>query len=228
MAVTIEVPGLKKEPVIKTAFARLRAIDKQFSPYKKNSELSKYNRGELTELTLSPEMKFILHACRRAEEKTDGYFSAWYGGDFDPNGYVKGWAIAEAGKVIEEYGHKTYCIYAGGDILARSAGKKIWKIGIQNPKNKSKILGKINGDNFAVATSGTYERGTHITNPKTGEPAKELLSLTVIGPDIIKADILSTAGFAMGEKGISFINRQEGYTALTVSREVVSNNISAR
>ena len=218
MAVIIEVPGLKKESVIKTAFARLRAIDKQFSPYKKNSELSKYNRGELTELTLSPEVKFILHACRRAEEKTDGYFSAWYGGDFDPSGYVKGWAIAEAGKILEDRGYKTYCIYAGGDILARSAGKKIWKVGIQNPKNKSKILGKISGDNFAVATSGTYERGRHITNPKTNKPANELLSLTVVGPDIITADVLSTAAFAMGKQGIAFINKMPGYKCIAVSK----------
>jgi len=228
MAVTIEVPQLKNESVVKAAFDRLRAIDRQFSPYKKNSELSKYNRGELNELTLSPEMKFILHACRRAEEKTDGYFSAWYGDSCDPSGYVKGWAIAEAGRVLESKGQKTYSIYAGGDILCRSSSDKIWKIGIQDPTDKQRILNKLSISNGAVATSGNYERGGHIINPKTKKPADEILSITVVGPDIISADVLATAAFAMGKKGIDFVKKQKDYEALAVTREVVRNDFLAR
>ena len=228
MPVSIEVPNLKDKSVIEAAFERLRAIDRQFSPYKQDSELSKYKRGELTELTLSSEMKFILHACRWAEEKTEGYFSAWYGDSCDPSGYVKGWAVAEAGRVIEEGGHKTYCIYAGGDILARSNSGKVWQIGIQDPTDKKKILNKLSITNGAVATSGNYERGKHIINPKTKKPADELLSITVVGPDIIRADILATAAFAMGKKGLSFIKKQKGYKALSVAGEVVGNNIFAR
>lgn len=220
-AVSIDVPKLKDGSVIEAAFKRLREIDKQFSPYEKDSELSKYNRGELTEQILSPEMKFILHACRRWEEKTDGYFSAWYGDNCDPSGFVKGWAIAEAGKVIEKKGHKTYCIYIGGDILARSSGKKVWKIGIQHPTDKKKILDVLSISNGAVATSGTYERGKHIINPKNGKPADELLSITVIGPDIITADVLATAAFAMGKKGIDFIKKQKGYEAIAVVDNVL-------
>ena len=216
-AVTIDVPNLKNGSVIEAAFARLRGIDRQFSPYKKDSELSRYNRGELNEQTLSQEMKHILHACRRAEEKTDGYFSAWYGDGCDPSGYVKGWGIAEAEKVLESDGYKTYCVYIGGDILARSDGKKIWKIGIQDPRDKQKTLNKLSISNGAVATSGTYERGRHIINPLTKKPADELLSITVVGPDIITADILATAAFAMGKKGIDFIKKQKGYRAIVIN-----------
>jgi thiamine biosynthesis lipoprotein len=224
--VTIDIPHLKDESVIQAAFRRLRTIDKKFSPYKKNSELSKYNRGELNEQTLSAEMKFILHACRRAEETTDGYFSAWYGDEVDPSGYVKGWAIAEAGRVIEEKGYTTYCIYAGGDILARSDGIKAWNIGIQHPKDKSKILNPstslgaskavIKIKNGAVATSGNYERGQHIINPQTKKPVDGLLSITVVGPDIVMADVLATAAYAMGQKGVDFIKKQKGYEAIVL------------
>lgn len=216
-AVTIEVPKLKNEAIIKDAFDRLRAIDRKFSLYKKNSELSRYNRGELNEQTLSAEMKYVLHACRRWEEKTDGYFTAWYDGDCDPSGYVKGWAIAEAGKVIEDYGHKTYCIYAGGDILGRSSSKKVWEIGIQDPRDKAKILDLLSISNGAVATSGNYERGKHIINPKAKKPADELLSITVVGPDIITADVLATAAFAMGKKGLDFVSHQKSYKAIAVN-----------
>ena len=226
-AISIEVPGLKNEAVIKMAFERLREIDRRFSPYKKDSELSEYNRGGLSEQTLSAEMKFVLHACRSAEEKTGGYFSAWYGDKCDPSGYVKGWAIAEAGKVLEAKGHNTYCIYVGGDILARSDGKKVWNIGIQHPLDKQKILNKLSIINGAAATSGSYERGKHIINPHTKKPAGELLSITVTGPDIVMADILATAAFAMGREGIDFIGRQKGYEALAITREVIGLDLLA-
>ena len=140
---------------------------------------------------------------------------------FDPTGYVKGWAIAEAGQVIEKLGFKTYCIGAGGDILARSVGEKTWNIGIQDPSNPGKILNMLSITNGAVATSGNYERGAHIINPKTKKPANELLSLSITGPDIITADVLATAGFAMGKTGVDFVNSQSGYKALAVAREIV-------
>jgi thiamine biosynthesis lipoprotein ApbE len=94
---------------------------------------------------------------------------------------------------------------------------KICQIGIQDPKNKTKILNKLSITNGAVATSGNYERGTHIINPKTKKPASELLSVTVSGPDIIKADILATACFAMGSKAAQFMKSQKGYQAIILA-----------
>jgi FAD:protein FMN transferase len=135
----------------------------------------------------------------------------------DPSGYVKGWAIAEAGKVIENSGYKTYCAGAGGDILARSDTGFKWKIGIQDPGDKSKILDVLSISNGAVCTSGSYERGAHIINPKTKKPAKGLLSVTITGPDIIQADVLATACFAMGKsRAMEFTKSQTGYEIMAV------------
>ena len=91
---------------------------------------------------------------------------------FDPSGYVKGWTVKRAGQKLKKLGHRTFCVSAGGDILAASSGKKTWKIGIQNPIDSQKILNVLSISNGAVATSGTYERGAHIINPKTGNPAE--------------------------------------------------------
>jgi thiamine biosynthesis lipoprotein len=102
--------------------------------------------------------------------------------------------------------------------LARSGGSKQWHIGIQDPRDKTKILNKLSIGSGAVATSGSYERGAHIINPKTGQPADELLSVSVIGPDIIKADVLATAAFAMGARGLDFIRLQDGYEALVINK----------
>ena len=129
--------------------------------------------------------------------------------------------------MLQEMGYETFCLSIGGDILARSDGAKQWRIGIQDPRNPQKILNKLSIYSGAVATSGSYERGRHIINPKTGLPATELLSVTVTGPDIIKADVLATAVFAMGrQKGERFMKQQEGYQALIVAGEVVGANIA--
>ncbi len=66
---------------------------------------------------------------------------------------------------------------------------------------------------MGVATSGTYIRGKHIYNPFE-EKRNNIVSFTVIGPDIYEADRFATAAFAMGEKGIKFIDQKkslEGY-----------------
>jgi thiamine biosynthesis lipoprotein len=62
-----------------------------------------------------------------------------------------------------------------------------------------------------VATSGSYLRGTHIYNPHaTDAGTGNIVSLTVIGPDILEADRFATAAFAMGEAGIEFLERLHG------------------
>jgi thiamine biosynthesis lipoprotein len=218
MPTTIDIPECEDEVVIDYALQRLRGIDRRFSPYKINSELRKFQRGKIEEKDLSPEFKRVIAACKEAEAETDGYFSAHYSDKFDPSGYVKGWAINEAGKLIERSGFSTYCIGAGGDILARSDSEQVWNIGILDPEAKHNLIGKISGANFAVATSGIYERGKHIINPKTGSEAEYFLSVTAVGPDIEKADILATAVFAAEEAGLALAEKKEGYEVLVVDR----------
>jgi thiamine biosynthesis lipoprotein len=219
MPISIDVPGCDTAQTFNWAFARFRQIDKKFSTYKYDSEVSRYRHGEIMEEDLSKELKMIIRACHRAEEHTDGYFSAWYNGTFDPSGYVKGWSIAEAAKIIEQTGYKTYCIGAGGDILASSKSNKIWNIGIQNPSDSTKALNTLSISSGAVATSGNYVRGDHIFNPKTKQPAHELLSVTVTGPNIIMADILATALFAAGVSDSAIIKKHKQYQAMVLTKD---------
>jgi thiamine biosynthesis lipoprotein len=219
LPITVDIPNCDSTSVFHEVFTRFHKIDERYSTYKNASEVSRFARGELKEDDLSDELKFVIEECRKAEDWTGGYFSAWAAGVFDPSGYVKGWAIAEAGKIIEKSGYKTYCVSAGGDIKAASDSGKIWRIGIQDPRDKSKILNMLSISNGAVCTSGNYERGAHIINPKTKEPANELLSVTITGPDIIKADILATASFAMGRKAAGFMKSQKDFQALIVPKD---------
>jgi thiamine biosynthesis lipoprotein len=219
LPISVDIPGCSDETVFKKVFEKLNGIDRQFSPYKKDSELAKYQRGEIKEENLSREFRQIIYGSNEAAKLTGGYFSAYFLDKFDPTGYVKGWAIVRAAEVIESSGFQTYCIGAGGDILARSNSRKIWNIGVQDPKNKKEIIGKINSKNLAVATSGSYERGHHIVNPKTGEFADELLSVTVIGPEIITADIFATGIFAKGVSGLILAEETESYEAMAIDKD---------
>ncbi len=216
--VSIDIPGAK-EVIFEKVFARLREIDSQFSTYKPESEVSRYGRGEIAEPNVSRDLKAIIKACKAAEQATQGFFSAWATGSFDPSGYVKGWAINEAAKIIKKGGYNTFCIAIGGDILAASDSDKVWKIGIQNPQNRGAILAGVAVKNMAIATSGNYERGLHIVSPKTGKPADSILSISVVGPDIINADVLATTAFVQGKFGLNFVGGQaRGYEAYAVDK----------
>jgi thiamine biosynthesis lipoprotein len=206
--VSLEIPGAKHKLFGDLAHL-FEEIDARFSTYKKDSEVSQYALGALKPAQLSIELAGIIKQCKRFEKETAGYFSAQYSGRFDPSGYVKGWVIAQAGKLIEKNGHSTYCLGVGGDILAKSRNSKIWRIGISNPQNTKETVCALSLKDEAVATSGNYERGKHIYNPKTGKAADFWQSVTVISKDIIKADVWATAAFAMDDKAAAALVQQD-------------------
>jgi thiamine biosynthesis lipoprotein len=221
MPIVLDIPKCRDEQVFKDAFTELVIVDRQFSPYKPESELSQLRVGKLSPHDASIGMKEVMRGCLEWEDKTDGYFSARYGDSFDPTGYVKGWAISELATKIRKWGFETFCLSAGGDVLASSTGVKVWKIGLQHPVHRSQLIGTVAATNMAVATSGNYERGNHIINPKSGEPATYFTSLTVAGHDMITADVLATAAYAMGKRGLKYIDAQPGYEVMAVDTKGV-------
>ncbi len=197
-------------------------VDEKFSPFKKDSELSKINDGSLEYEGLSGDMKEILELSNRTKTETSGFFDIRKpDGKIDTCGIVKGWAIRNAAKMLRDSGFQNFYINAGGDIQVsgKNESGENWSVGINDPFDKSfrRIVKKIIlKENEGVATSGTYERGRHIWNPldSKNEPSADIVSLTVIGKDIYESDRFATAAFAMGKDGINFIekiNGLEGY-----------------
>src|SRR4029078_5463526 len=109
-----------------------------------------------------------------------------------------------AAALLKEKGFANFYVDAGGDILSQGFNKenKKWRIGIKNPFDIREIVKVLKITNQGIATSGNYERGEHIYNPITGKIQNEIVSLTVIGPNVYEADRFATAAFAMGKKGI--------------------------
>ncbi len=217
MPVTLDLVQCEDESIFREVFNFFHWVDKTFSTFKKDSEISRYNRREITIRDLSLPMKNIFNLSDKTRRETAGYFNVEKDGKIDPSGIVKGWAILEASKIIKKKGVKNFYVDAGGDIQAEGVNENglPWKIGIRNPFNRHenvKIL-KISGG--AVATSGTYIRGQHIYDPfAPDKKITDIVSLTVVGKNILDADRFATAAFAMGKKGIGFIETTgflEGY-----------------
>jgi thiamine biosynthesis lipoprotein len=132
----------------------------------------------------------------------------------DLGGAAKGYATDRARSVLQDYGVRSALIAAGGNIFTlglRPDGQK-WRIGIRHPRPESgsEILAVIPNQDLTLVTSGDYERYFikddvryhHIFDPRTGWPARDLISATIVNQSSAEADILSTAVFVLGpEKG---------------------------
>jgi thiamine biosynthesis lipoprotein len=223
MPVTADVVGDSVEPgALDEAFGEFELLDRIFSPFIDTSEVSRINRGELVAEKAGDLMIQVVNLCRQYERATDGYFSAWIGGRFDPSGLVKGWAIDRACSILDKHGYRDFYVDAGGDVQTRgrrTTGQP-WRVGIRHPVERDRVACVVLVSGSAVATSGTYEKGDHIIDPHTGEPAAALLSFTVVGPDILQTDVFATAGFAMGMAGLDFIRKTPGYEAFAIDRQL--------
>ena len=91
-------------------------------------------------------------------------------------------------------------------------------MGIADPLRPGRLALVVGASDCAVATSGTAERGPHILDPHTGQPASGLASLTIVGPSLALADAYATAAFAMGPaRARDWTASLEGYAAFAIT-----------
>ncbi len=144
----------------------------------------------------------------------------------DLGGIAKGFAVDKAINILRERGIRKALVNAGGDI--KFIGNKKWRIGIQHPRLKDKLITTIKLKNKAIVTSGDYERYfminehryQHIINPITGYPATECISVTIIADDATDADALATGVVVLGpDKGMKLINKLKNIEGLIIDSE---------
>jgi len=224
-AIGIDVrSGGVRPAVVEDAYALLRDVDRRFSTYRPDSEVSRLIRGELADDELAPDLRAILGLCEDLRRTSFGYFDIRRhrpDGRPDPTGLVKGWAIEEASLLLDAAGAADYAINAGGDILTRGAPEpgRRWRVGVRHPERADRIASVLEVRDLAVATSGGYERGDHIVDPHTGRPPRDLLSVTVVGPSLTYADAYATAAFAMGLDGPAWVHDHPGYGAFAITAD---------
>ena len=147
----------------------------------------------------------------------------------DLGGIAKGYAVDKAIEILKREGINRALVNAGGDLYALGRGPqgKKWRIGIQDPRHKGKIMRVIGVEDRAVATSGDYERcffingkrHSHIVNPCTGMTVENVpMSVTIIAPDATTADALATGVFVLGPReGMDLINSLSDVEGMIIS-----------
>jgi thiamine biosynthesis lipoprotein len=136
----------------------------------------------------------------------------------DFGGVAKGYAADKAADVLGKRGIENGIVALAGDIrvLGRRPDNSLWRIGVQHPRERDKILTVLGLSNKFVSTSGDYERFQiihkkryhHIIDPRTGRPSEGMIFVTVVGDNGAIVDSLTTALFVIGmEKGLELVKK---------------------
>lgn len=149
-----------------------------------------------------------------------------FGSRLDFGGIAKGWAAQKAVDRLSSYGPAL--VNSGGDVAISNLQKQDlpWKIGVVNPFQPEIDLGTIEVGRSGVATSGRDFRQWkqdgilrhHIIDPRTGLPAEtDLLSATIIAPDVIEAEMAAKIVMILGSQtGIDWLSSQQHLSAILV------------
>ena len=222
-SVAITVNQGNAAPHINAALKRMREIEKLLTRFDEKSEVSRLNRGE--RFALSADTVNCLRLAEKAKELTSGAFDDYYSGKLNLDGIGKGYAVEEARQVLFKRGIKSAMIDLGSSIAVLGGP---FKIGIKHPRKKGVILDVFAAGGIdAISTSGDYEQGHHIIDPRTKKPALLCQAVTVVTDDAGLADALSTGIFVLGPKKGLALAKKLNIRVLIVSADgkVIRNNI---
>mgnify|MGYP006072643273 CR=1 FL=1 len=185
----------------------LNRIDWIASSWKKESELSRYNRSaNKEEFLLSSDLKWLIERSREIEQLTAGAFNIEQDkGNLDLSGIAKGYAVDRIAEYLtEDLGIESFLVDIGGEINAKGINPmgEVWNVGIFIPPGHDAIKSpRFRLEDSSIATSGRYFKGSHITDPETGKAVSHsLISVSVINTSNTNADALATALYVMGSK----------------------------
>lgn len=229
--VTIETIRAGTEEVIGRAFTWFREVESRCSRFRDESELSGLRHTIGRPIAVSPIVFEALRFASAVARETHGAFDPTVqspgGGTYDDveideeartvtlrrpvtldlGAVAKGLAVDAAARELKPTGD--FAIDAGGDLFlgGRNKNGTAWSVGIRHPRVAGEILETIRVSDRAVCTSGDYERGPHVIDPRSQRPAPAVASATVIAPSAMLADALGTAAFVLGpEEGIALLS----------------------
>jgi thiamine biosynthesis lipoprotein len=157
-------------------------------------------------------------------------------------GIGKGYAVDRAVAVLRAAGVRDFLVQAGGDMYAGGInGDVAWRLGIQDPRGPGgESFASLDLSDATFSTSGDYERffekdGVryhHILDPRTGQPARGVRSVTVVTATATAAEGLSKGIFILGpERGLALVERLPDADAVIVTADnqvLVSSGLRGR
>ena len=147
----------------------------------------------------------------------------------DLGGIAKGWAVDHCIEMLRRAGYTQALVSAGGDSrFIGDHGGKPWIIGIKDPRGNGEPIAVLPLQDIAMSTSGDYERffeanGVryhHIIDPKTGDSARKVRSVTVLGKTATWTEVLTKTVFILGaDQGLAVINKLGDVDAIVVDND---------
>ena len=145
----------------------------------------------------------------------------------DLGGIAKGYAVDEAMAALRRHGIARMMVEAGGNLGLGDPppGKAGWRIGIAPPDARRPPHEYLELARCAVSTSGDMwqyaiiggKRYSHLIDPHSGLPLTDHSSVTVVGPDGLSTDGLSSAAAILGpEKGLKLVESARHSAAFIV------------
>ncbi len=133
-------------------------------------------------------------------------------------GGMKGYLADRVKDLLKKRGINDAVIALAGDIwvLGHRDDGKPWRIGVQHPREKDKVLAILDLSDKYISTSGDYERFViiekkryhHIIDPRTGKPSKGVISVTLVGDRGAVIDPLAKVPFILGpEEGLKIVKK---------------------
>ena len=202
----------------------LQNVEEKFSPFLSESLVSRHTDigEELQDDFFDIEYQEVYSRSIIAKKETHGLFDPFFDGKYNPTGFVKGWAIENAfmkyiKPLIDNNILEAGAINGAGDMQVgtRLDSSFSWKIGIENPEDKEKIIAKYSIKNGAVATSGLSKKGQHI---KSDNDINHI-QVTVVGTYLSEVDVLATAGVVANEKIWREIVENKLLTGILLTKE---------
>lgn len=213
--------GVGTTAALSAACAEIHRLEALLSTWDPDSAVSRLRRGELVPEEAPAEVREVLDRCRQARMVSKGWFDPWVmPGGVDPTGLAKGWVVEQAVVVLQRGGVAAGLVNAGGDVagFGRPAPEELWRVGIRHPWRDDALAGIVELDaaEDSLATSGVYERGPHLIDPRDGSPRCAVASASVRGPSLSLADALATALAVAGSELLPVIERWDAYEAYVI------------
>ncbi|TNM68136.1 FAD:protein FMN transferase [Streptomyces sp. NP160] len=211
---------------------QLRWADTVFSTYREDSWVSRLGRGEVSLDACPPEVAEVLAIGEQAERDSGGAFSVHLPGPdgrrrLDPSGVVKGWAVQRAAAALRALPETDHCLSAGGDMtcLTTDPDADPWRVGVEDPRDPTRVVAVVPVFSGAVATSGTAHRGQHLLDARTGLAPQGVASVTVVAGTLTTADVDATAAYAQGLEAAAWLARRPGRSGLVVWQDGTTTTV---
>ena len=159
------------------------------------------------------------------QRDAQAFYLPFVGMEIDFGGFGKEYAADRAALILQQSGIEHGFVNLSGDIrvVGPKATGEPYRMGIQHPRDKNKLLASIPIQHGALATSGDYERFfefegiryCHILNPKTAQPVRAWQSVSVLAPLAIVAGSCSTCAMLLENGGIDYLE-SSGFSYLSV------------